>query len=317
MSIITKPNNIVDGNDAFGSEVDANFNVIYNDYNGNQTTANLADDAGIVNGQIAENTLTIERMNLRDFIGGLITQNGTDADHDINIAVGICRDENNVEGLTLGSILVKQIDAGFAVGTNAGGLDTGSVANDTLYAIWLIKRTDTNVVDAIFSTSFSAPTMPTDYTRRRLIASVLTDGSANIIGYVQLGDYFRYLGDTPRDVSDGSITSNTFETGTLSVPPNSVAHMYVRLTNSTSTDTNGFVNVKRVGSSEAASNLTAFLGTDMGGVTFDEFTTQGFCAVDGSSQIQYSAVEASGAATVQIRTIGFFMIGRRDVGVLP
>lgn len=317
MSILTLPHVHATGDDILASEENANNTTIYNDYNGNVDNDNIAANAAIVGTKLAENTLDIERMNLRDYIGGLITQNGTDSDHDINIAVGICRDENNVEGLTLGSVLVKRIDAAWAVGSAAGGLDTGSVANDTLYAIWLIKRIDTNVVDAIFSTSFSAPTMPTNYTIRRLIASVLTDASANIIGYEQLGDYFRYTGDTPRDVSDGSITSNTFETGTLSVPPNSVAHMYVRLTNTTSTDTDGFVNIRRLGASESASSLVAFLGTDMGSVTFDEFTTQGFCAVDGSSQIEYSAVEASGDATVQVRTIGFFMIGRRDVGVLP
>lgn len=142
----------------------------------------------------------------RGHIDGLIlSNNGTDAAHDIDIAPGEATDDGNAIVMPLASTLVKQIDASWAVGTNAGGLDgTESVAGvpdaDTWYHVWLIRRSDTGVVDALFSESATAPTMPTNYDQKRRIGAVLTDVSANIISFSQNGDEFRWK-DRRRDVS--------------------------------------------------------------------------------------------------------------------
>ncbi|MEE9241490.1 MAG: hypothetical protein V3U53_09930, partial [bacterium] len=165
-----------------------------------------------------------------------ISNNGTDLDHDIDFSAGGCFDSLLKEAMVLASVLVKQIDAIWAVGTNAGGMDTGAVAASTLYAVWAIKRTDTGVVDALFSLSFTSPTMPGSYDKKRLIGFVVTDGSSNILTFKQSGDYFSITGLLPADVSDPTITAATFETGTLSVPPNCLAHIYAGLSNETGTD---------------------------------------------------------------------------------
>ena len=171
-----------------------------------------------------------------NYIGGFGTSNGTDSDHDINIADGECRDASNTDGMILsGGPLVKQIDATWAVGSAAGGLDTGSVANSTMYAVWLIKRIDTDVVDALFSTSFTSPTMPTNYTLKRLIGYVVTDGSANILAYTQSGNHFEMV-LTIADVSDSTMTDATFEAGTFSVPPSSIGVFVASLSNTSDTD---------------------------------------------------------------------------------
>jgi len=94
--------------------------------------------------------------------------NGSDATNDIDIAVGSAMDTTNTRMLVLGSALTKRLDAAWAVGTNQGGLDTGSIA-DTDYFIWLINRSDTDVTDVLFSTSATSPTMPTNYNYKRLI----------------------------------------------------------------------------------------------------------------------------------------------------
>lgn len=94
--------------------------------------------------------------------------NGTDATNDIDIAVGGAMDSTSARMMVLGSALTKRLDAVWAVGTNQGGLDTGS-ASDTDYFIWLINRSDTDVTDVLFSTSATAPTMPTNYNYKRLI----------------------------------------------------------------------------------------------------------------------------------------------------
>lgn len=119
-----------------------------------------------------------------------LANNGTDATNDIDIATGKCRDSTDAADIALASALTKRLDATWAVGTNQGGLDTGSIA-DTTYHVWIIKRSDTGVVDVLFSTSATAPTMPTNYDYKRRIGSIVRT-SAAIKAFVQDGDDFRW-----------------------------------------------------------------------------------------------------------------------------
>jgi len=153
------------------------------------------------------------------FIGGLtITNNGSDGDHDIDIAVGSARDYTDAVTMTQGTVaLTKRIDATWVVGDGNGGLDsTDTVANNTGYGVYLIRRSGTGVVDVMFSTDMtaagSALTLPTNYDQKRLIGWVRTDGSANITAFTQVGDYFRLTGAVFTEVNDNTLTSDTFET---------------------------------------------------------------------------------------------------------
>ena len=117
----------------------------------------------------------------RGYISGLIQSNSaTDPYNDIDISAGECRDATNSVDMILTATLTKRLDAVWAAGTNQGGLDTGAKASYAWYALWLIRRSDTGAVDALFSTSFTAPTMPASYDSKRLIGAVVTDLSANI-----------------------------------------------------------------------------------------------------------------------------------------
>lgn len=80
------------------------------------------------------------------------------------------------------------MDAAWSVGSGNGGLDTGSIANTT-YHVWAIMRTDTGVVDALFSTSATSPTMPTNYTKKVRLGSIMRVSGA-ILPFVQTGDFF-------------------------------------------------------------------------------------------------------------------------------
>jgi hypothetical protein len=159
-----------------------------------------------------------------NYITGLVpSNNGSDEDHDIDITAGEARDSTNAVDMALAASITKQIDAAWAVGANQGGLDAGSVANNTIYHIWLIKRSDTGVVDALFSTSGSAPTMPTNYDYKRWLAFVRTDGSANIKPIYVLGSHAR-LEITYKDydsVATGlNQTSFTAQSLTSNLPSN-------------------------------------------------------------------------------------------------
>lgn len=154
------------------------------------------------------------------FLYGLtLSNNGSDAVNDIDIAAGTAAEQGVASPvlMTLASALTKRLDAAWAVGTNQGGLDTGSIANGT-YHIWLIARSDTGVVDALFSTSASAPTMPTGYDRKRRIGSIVrrTVGTARIEPFIQDNDQFMWV--TP--VADIAATNpgTAAVTRTLTVP---------------------------------------------------------------------------------------------------
>jgi hypothetical protein len=105
--------------------------------------------------------------------------NGTDADHDIDFTAGNFNFDDG-SGQAVATALTKQLDAAWVAGDNAGGLDTGSVATDTTYYCFAIYNPATQTSDFLFSTSSSSPTMPSGYTKKKRIASLLTDGSGNI-----------------------------------------------------------------------------------------------------------------------------------------
>lgn len=126
---------------------------------------------------------------------------GGDLSHDVNVTAGEARDDADSVDIVLTGEITKQIDAVWAVGDDAGGLDTGTVAVNTRYYVWLIQRTDTGVEDVLISTSSSAPTMPTNYDKKVLIGVGETDGSAN----------WNWVADANRPVrvdADGDIISN-------------------------------------------------------------------------------------------------------------
>jgi hypothetical protein len=150
--------------------------------------------------------------------GLTLSNNSSDATNDIDIAVGSCRSSDDSANLDLLSALTKRLDASWAVGSGNGGLDTGSIANGT-YHVWLIKRSDTGVVDALFSTSASSPTMPTNYDLKRRIGSIIRS-SAAITPFTQKDDLFLFK--TPIGDAGNASVSTSRTLLTTSVPANMV-----------------------------------------------------------------------------------------------
>lgn len=127
------------------------------------------------------------------FIYGLNTAPDTDSEHDIAIAVGSCADSANAVYMNLSTVLTKRIDANWSAGDNNGGFPSGlSLSADTWYHFFLIAHSD-GTVDAGWDTSLTATNLLSDatgYIYYRRIASHLTDGSSNIISYIQNGADF-------------------------------------------------------------------------------------------------------------------------------
>lgn len=182
---------------------------------GTVTTAKLAD------GAVTEAKVTSVPFP-RGHIGGLQISIGTDTAHDIDIAIGGGRDAADSGNLTVTSTLTKQIDASWAVGTGAGGMATAvSLSPSTWYHLFLVDL-DAGGTDAGFDTDVNATNLLATTgvgTRYRRIGSVFTDGSSNIIPFIQTGDKFVWDdAGTFLDIN-GSSSSTTAALVTTSTPP--------------------------------------------------------------------------------------------------
>lgn len=169
---------------------------------GGNASALVLDSTGIVSGIL-----------LRSYLAGL-TLSTAGASTTMSVAAGQASDSTNVVMMSLTAI--AKTTSAWAVGTAAGGLDIGTIANATWYYFYIIRRPDTGVVDVIFSLSSSAPTLPTNYTQYRYIGGALTNGSAQWVAFTQFGDDF-FWGTPVLDVA-GTAGPTSGTTLTLTVP---------------------------------------------------------------------------------------------------
>lgn len=230
----------------------------------------------------------------RGIISGLtLSNNVTDATNDIDIATGSAGSDGATPVLmTLSSALTKRLDGSWAVGTGNGGLDTGAIANTT-YHVWLIQRSDTGVVDALFSTSATSPTMPTNYDRKRRIGSIIRSAGA-ILPFVQTVDFF----DLNPAIATGSIAATTSAgLATLTVPTGIKVRAKISLVSAR-------VGANQVYVSDPAKTHSvqdlALNGNDRAGALIE-------CVTDTSGRVNISA---NASFTVTYTTIGWTDITR-------
>ena len=99
----------------------------------------------------------------------------------IAAAAGECRDSTNVVDILFSAAGSCDIST-----NGANGLDTGTVAASTFYAVYAIADSSKHNDPAmLLSTSFSSPTLPFGYDVMRRIGAVLTDGSSHILQFQQ------------------------------------------------------------------------------------------------------------------------------------
>lgn len=187
------------------------------------------------------NDLQIDVATQRGYIAGLALSTAGSSTT-FSVAAGVAVDSTNADFMKLTSSINKTTGA-WAVGTGNGALDTGSIAASTWYHVYLIKRTDTGVVDVLISLSASAPTLPTNYTLARRIGSMKTNGSSQWTKFVQNGDAFTW--DIPvNDVVNVANPGTAAVLRTLSVPTGvsvtAIFGLYLNATNA-STDSAGAV----------------------------------------------------------------------------
>lgn len=79
--------------------------------------------------------------------------------------------------------------------SGALGLSTGSEAVSTWYAIWAGCNDAGTSVTAWLDPSFTSPTLPSGYTKKRLISAVYNDASGNCRGFLQQNETYEYTAE--------------------------------------------------------------------------------------------------------------------------
>ena len=281
--------------------------------NGSGTTASLtARGDGMIfmsdgTNWIAYNCLASNDDLPRSYLAGLrISNNGSDAAHDIDIAVGECRDAGNAANLALTSALTKQIDVSWSAGSNDGGFPSGlSLSNDTWYHVFLIRDSATGTVDAGFDTSVTASNLLSDsgYDQYRRIGSVKTDGSANIYAFYQKADLFLWAA-AKHDVSNDSI-GTTAESLALSVPLGIETEAIIRVIIDDSSGAVGFL-VSSPNVNDEAPNILGNAAVNVGGSVGTGngiFASELRVLTNTSSQVRVRSDTAS--TNTDITTIGW------------
>jgi hypothetical protein len=237
----------------------------------------------------------------RSYLAGLALSNAADTDHDITIAVGKTRDTTDAYDLALASVMTKRIDASWAAGSTNGGMATGTVGNTTWYHVHLIRKTADGTIDAMFDTSLTAANIPAGYTGYRRVGSVLTDGSANIINFYQVGDDFFWL--------DPVLNINTANPGasavsaTMSLPLGVVVKglLAVSLLDSYS---DNIIYISSLNVTDAAASATCMSVATMVN-TGAEVGSQVIAYTNTSSQIRYRTSYSAATTTIKISTLGW------------
>jgi hypothetical protein len=250
------------------------------------------------------------------YIYGLtLANNASDATNDIDIAAGRCRDADDQTDMVLAAALTKRLDATWSSGTNQGGLDTGTKAISTLYAVWLIKNSDSGTVDALFSTSATSPTMPADYDRKRRIGWIRTDGSGVILGFVQSPNSPERI-ILKAMLQDVAVTGNATTTSvsvTSNAPPKVQVILSALLTNQ-GTSGNGTIAlvIRETGETDAVASTTVNFDI-LSSVSADGLAViQSFGAAsekvvrtDASRNYNYRKTNMTGGATVRLMIRGW------------
>lgn len=213
------------------------------------------------------------------------------------VASGWGFDSTFTDVLHLAASTTKSTSA-WAVGSGNGGLDTGAIGANTWYAVYLIKRVDTGVVDVIYSTNATIPALPANYTLYRRIGWIRTNGSSQFTNFNQQGRRF-YWNSKAVDLNATPANTNRILL-TVSCPKNTVGLFVFGATaiGSAFYFDSGWTAL----ADAAASGTNQIAGVNTAGSGNEAFPYQAI--VDSSNQIYYR-VSATAGNTVVIQTQGW------------
>lgn len=241
---------------------------------------------------------------MRGHLGGYgLENNGTDAVNDIDIAVGSAVDGEAQAFITLTGALTKQLDVAWAAGSNAGMRDTGALVDGTWH-IFAIKNPTTFAVDVLASLSPTTPTMPTGYTLKRRIGSIVRV-SSSIRLFSQSGNEFLWETAVPAlTIGNPGAAAITVTPG---VPTGIKVDAFVFTASNSSTGAGSAVYLSSFDvNDEAATINVASVVTDIDGPTA---SVQGgatlYVRTNTSGQFRARLNSSDGGTTLWVTTFGY------------
>jgi hypothetical protein len=234
--------------------------------------------------------------------GLTLSNDGATPNTVIDIATGSAVDDAGGTYLSLATAITKSISGTFAAGTGSNGLDTGTVANNTWYHIFLISKAAGASPDILFSTSATAPTMPATYTLKRRIGSVRTDGSAHIYAFTQIEDTFLYNATPTFEFATANPGTSAVNV-TLSYSPTGVkvqALLNFVMDSGTAVTQNSLVLSSSLVSDQAPSNIVSNYGVQVG-----EGRDVAALWTNTSAQIRYRFATSASDTQLEMATYGW------------
>jgi hypothetical protein len=137
-------------------------------------------------------TAPLSATMLRGYLAGL--QRTANTTTTLTLSDGVCVDDARTAVLSLSAGTINFATVG------ADGLDAGALANSTSYHVFAIGKADGSTA-RLASASASSPTMPLGYTLKRRLGGFRTNGSAQVINYIQDGDDFFWSAPIITDVA--------------------------------------------------------------------------------------------------------------------
>jgi hypothetical protein len=206
----------------------------------------------------------------------------------VDIAEGTCKDITGTADINVTGTLTADITA-----AGANGLDTGSEASSTWYALYVIDSPN-DVPAALLSTSFTSPTLPGTYTVFRRVGAVYNDSGSNLLEFSQHGNgrdrEIRYEG-THFFLNAGNATTFTVVAVTFIPPTCTTFDILIDFNPALSGND---LRIRRNGDS-AQAPFYAPSGT--GGFDFGPFKA----VTDDSQQIDYQVTAAGDAAYLAVQ----------------
>lgn len=238
-------------------------------------------------------------------VGLIISNNATDAEHDLDISAGAVKNHDYTHDLLLATGITKAFDAPWAYGTNNGGDDGTGLQVSTQYYIYLIHETSTNRTDIIGSASAVSPTLPTGWDKYRRLGYWMTDASSNMDVGIHQGKRFVFS-TLITDITDSAVVQSVWETGTLSVPPNSTAITYPTCNVTSGTDSTLGLFLRHP--SFVANGVGLVVNADT--ANMDELKVWVEVDVNASSQVEYTINSTASTVSFSTSTYGAIDHGR-------
>lgn len=157
------------------------------------TGANTFTGAQTLSGDATQDLEAMPRRQLRSTVGSSIRNLKASATG-ANALIAVTADEIVVRNSSGDPALLAGVSLSIdSAASGVNGLDTGAVASNTWYAIWVIWNGTT--VAGLLSLSGTAPTMPSGYTHKTRVGWIRTDGTANKypLAFVQDGRRVQYV----------------------------------------------------------------------------------------------------------------------------